>query len=124
MTTKYDDFGFLNHDWAEANVEGFTDLGSCCQQLLVLFPEIPHRCADIVKEDPLPVPAFVFQEGKTHYAAGGIAGGAAGGAALATVLLPGGGGAGYKPPASVDEPPVAALVAVLLVAAILLKIFR
>jgi len=51
---RLDEHGFMTREWAEANVPGFSELGSCCQQEVLLFPEIQVPC--LAKLDPQYVP--------------------------------------------------------------------
>lgn len=41
---KYDEFGFIEFSWALDNIDGFSELGPCCQNLRTLFPEQHHAC--------------------------------------------------------------------------------
>jgi hypothetical protein len=129
MAMKYDEFGFLNQEWASTNIEGFDDLGSCCQQLLVLFPDIPHRCSDIIKDTPTPIPSFVLPEGTETYGGGvgGVSGyGPAAGALLVGgLLLPSDGDSNYNPnpPVSVNEPFTGLLMATSLIVVTICKKF-
>jgi hypothetical protein len=45
---KLDQYGFIDREWATAHVPGFVEMDPCCQQLELLFPNVPHRCADLV----------------------------------------------------------------------------
>jgi hypothetical protein len=44
---KYDEHGFLTRDWAKEFVPGFEHMNTCCQQLVLLFPEQTFSCQDI-----------------------------------------------------------------------------
>ena len=54
---KYDEHGFYTYEWAEANVPGFSELDPCCQQQVLLFPEMPVVCLPVVRYTP-PIPSF------------------------------------------------------------------
>ena len=123
---KYDEFGFLNKEWASSNIQGFDELGSCCQQLLILFPDVPHNCADVIKEEPTPLPMFDLPDGTETYGGGGGVSGygpAAGAMVVGGLLLPDDGGSSYKPPVSVDEPFTGILMATSLIAVAICKKF-
>ena len=51
---KYDEHGFYTREWAEENIPGFRDLGPCCQQEVLLFPDVPVPC--ITPELDIPKP--------------------------------------------------------------------
>ena len=109
--SKYDEHGFYTREWAEQNIPGFTELGTCCQQEVLLFPDVSVPClASLELDIPAPViPAFSpesFNKPR-HHGPG--------------VLLVGGGGGGYNPPKSVPEPATGLLLLVLLLGMVALR---
>ena len=103
---KYDKHGFLTAEWAAENIGGFSEMDPCCQQLQILFPDIPHRCSDIIKETP-PVYLLDFSQSGSH---ANVAGGALAGATLAAI--PSGGGSLAVRYQSVPEPMPGLMIAI------------
>lgn len=111
---QFDEHGFYTREWAEANIPGFNELGSCCQQEVLLFPELPVPCLlkrepEFVPELPLIVPTYEPQKYHGH-----------GGAAAGGVLV----GGGYPDHHSVPEPSAALLLIPLLVAVAIYRSIR
>ena len=109
--TKYDQHGFLTQEWATVNINGFTELDPCCQTLLTLFPDMPHRCSDIIKPVEHSIPTEMTTLDPEGYGVAGIAGGAL----LAGMLIPSG-GSSYRIERSVPEPSTATILGLVLVA--------
>lgn len=65
----YDNYGFIELSWAEVNIDGFSGMDPCCQQLTLLFPDVPHRCSDLVPQFiPMNVdPPMLTTTGEEHY---------------------------------------------------------
>lgn len=112
--TKFDNHGFMTREWASATVPGFDGLDPCCQQLITLFPNVPHQCslvpsvAGFEPQVSLDVPTFVVS--KLPKTAGG---------ALGTGVLVGGGHS--SKPASVPEPATGLLLAGALLAVMIAR---
>lgn len=109
---KYDEHGFYTYEWASDNIEGFDQLGKCCQQEILLFPNVPVPCLmdreEAHEPDPLAVDPFLI--GSTSSYGGGAGGSGIGpGAALLGVpfLFHSDGSAGYH---SVPEASVSVLL--------------
>jgi hypothetical protein len=63
---KLDQHGFMTHSWASSNIDGFDDLDPCCQQLHILFPDVPHDC-NATGLATKPVPVFVVDPALSTY---------------------------------------------------------
>jgi hypothetical protein len=99
---KLDQQGFITAEWASMNIDGFDDLDPCCQQLVLLFPDVPVDCAStgLQGASKPPTPAFILDPSQVTM---GIPPALA--LLPAGILLAGGGGdSGSPPPVSVPEP--------------------
>lgn len=116
---KFDSHGFYTREWASANIDGFDQLGSCCQQEVLLFPEMPIPCLlrrePEFNPDPLAVDPLMVSKPASY-------GGAGGAALLGLPFLPDGGGGSYH--SGVPSPATGGLLLTALVAILIARRIR